>query len=99
MSNWLEEDVPDYANRKRVQSGISLVQLSQSKKEQAVKDFCLGKGSSQEDADRFDVWRISVYKWSWQMLGKGNLPMKQNRSNPEEKTVDHGYHGVQYSSR
>jgi putative transposase len=28
LSNWLEEDVPDYANRKRVQSGTSLVQLS-----------------------------------------------------------------------
>lgn len=88
LSSWLEEDVPDYANRKGVQSGTSLVQLSQSKKEQAVKDFCLREGSAREVADRYGVSRFSVYNWSWQMLGKGNLPMKKKRSDPDEKTLD-----------
>ena len=34
------------------------------------------------------VSRTSVYNWSWQIFGKGNLPMKQDRSDPDEKTSD-----------
>ena len=88
LKSWLEERIPDFADKKPVHSDTSLVHLDKKQKEQAVKDLCLRNGSVQEVADKYGVSRYSIYNWSWQKLGKGNLPMKPKAPKSTDKSID-----------
>lgn len=89
LRSWIREDVPDKILKKHSIPHHFLVHLTQKEKEQAVQDFCLRKGSVQEIADTYNVSRFSIYNWAWQMLGKGNLPVKpKSETNSDTMTLE-----------
>lgn len=65
---WLDEAFPN--RKKRCVSGGAMVECSQETKKQAVIDLCARNGSAKEVAEAYGVSRVSLYKWTKQMLGE-----------------------------
>lgn len=68
---WINEMVPE--ERKIRISNCGMVQLTKEQKKDAVLDFCTREGSAADVAKKFDISRVTLYKWKKQLLGEEEL--------------------------
>ena len=75
LRRWILEKYPDTLKENCSISGQPLPNLSQSIKDQAVKELCFRKCFAKDIAKKYGIALTTLYQWAWDKFGKGNLPM------------------------
>ena len=91
LDKWIKESIPE--SKKNCKAGGYLISYSKDKKEKAVIDLCSRNVSAKEIAEKHNVSREVLYKWTGQLLGSRsclNMHKKENKyknESNEEHTI------------
>lgn len=81
LMQWIDELAPD--QKQQTKAGGVVVKYTQHKKKEAVLDFSMREGSAQEIADSHQVSRVSLYKWSQELLSDEGYEMVKGSNKKE----------------